>query len=179
MGGVGAYGKIPALGDFFRLSLPPDFVGVWDAWLQGMMRAGRAQLGPRWQECYLSAPIWRFALAPGLAGRAAMTGVMMASVDRVGREFPLTLAGVPETGEDFAALEEAALDSLDEGATRDTLSAALKGLCAPAIPAPRGISAWSALIGDEVLTMRFTGLPGQVEAARFFDPAPPARVATA
>ena len=40
----------------------------------------------------MMAPIWRFALAPGVAGPLPMLGVMMPSVDRVGRQFPLTLA---------------------------------------------------------------------------------------
>ena len=56
---VGAFGKMPALGDFLRLALPPGFVEPWDAWVQRMMMQGRAALGGRWQDCYLSAPIWR------------------------------------------------------------------------------------------------------------------------
>ncbi len=90
-GEFAAFGKMPALGDFFRLNPPPGFVPVWDAWLQAGLLAARAQLGDRWDACYMSAPIWRFSLAAGLAGPAPLLGVMMPSVDRVGRQFPLTL----------------------------------------------------------------------------------------
>jgi type VI secretion system ImpM family protein len=97
-GEFAAFGKIPALGDFFRLNPPPGFVPVWDSWLQAGLLAAHAQLGDRWDACYMSAPIWRFSLAAGLAGPAPLLGVMMPSVDRVGRQFPLTLVvPVPTT----------------------------------------------------------------------------------
>ena len=34
MAGFGAFGKMPALGDFFRLGVAPDVVPPWDAWLR-------------------------------------------------------------------------------------------------------------------------------------------------
>ncbi len=135
MAGFGAFGKIPALGDFFQLALPPGFVGPWDRWLQEGLLAARAILAERWQGCFLSAPIWRFTLAPGLAGPAAVQGVLMASVDRSGRQFPLTLvaplrgAWHPDVlaahlagSQSFAALEDVALDALDDSMTRATLA---------------------------------------------------------
>ena len=41
---------------------------------------------------YLTSPVWRFAIAEGVCGSGAYAGVMVPSVDRVGRYFPLTLA---------------------------------------------------------------------------------------
>ncbi len=38
---------------------------------------------------YLTCPIWRFALAPGACGDQGRLGVLMPSVDKVGRYFPL------------------------------------------------------------------------------------------
>lgn len=141
----GAYGKMPALGDFFRIGLPPGFTQVWDGWLQGIMQAGRASLGGHWQECYFSAPIWRFSLAAGVVGPWAVQGVLMPSVDRVGREFPLTLAAMlPPLSSAlashlaaagmFSALEQLALDALEDDMTRDVLAARL-GALAPPVPA--------------------------------------------
>jgi type VI secretion system protein ImpM len=135
----GAFGKLPALGDFLRLDLPQGFVDPWDRWLQEAMLAGRGALGDRWQDCYFSAPIWRFTLSPGLAGAAAMLGVLMMSVDRVGRQFPLTLASPLPDGAPallshfrgvalFAELEAIALDALEDGMTRDILAGRLATL---------------------------------------------------
>ena len=92
--GFGAFGKMPAVGDFFRLGPPAGFVEPWDGWVQQAMLTGQAAHGPGWDGLYMQAPIWRFTLAPGLAGPQAVLGVVMPSVDRVGRRFPLTLVGV-------------------------------------------------------------------------------------
>ncbi|MEO1457159.1 MAG: type VI secretion system-associated protein TagF [Pseudomonadota bacterium] len=91
-GGWGYFGKISGYGDFVRKDLAPSFIEVWEPWLHAGLQASREALGHRWQEAYLTAPIWRFALPPGLAGPEGMIGVLMPSVDRVGRFFPLTLA---------------------------------------------------------------------------------------
>lgn len=143
----GAFGKMPSLGDFFRVELPPGFVEPWDRWLQEGLVAARAGLGRRWQDSYFSAPIWRFTLSPGLAGAAAVLGVMMMSVDRVGRQFPLTFAMTLPDGSDpllahfggertFAALEALALDALEDTMTRDRLAANLDAIEAPHAPMP-------------------------------------------
>jgi len=136
--GFGAFGKIPSLGDFFRMGVAAGFVGVWDDWLQRGIVAGRARLGDGWQDCYMTAPIWRFTLAPGLAGAPGAMGVLMPSVDRVGRQFPLTLVATPPepfdpvtahfgAGAVFAALEDLALDALDD-MPRDKLAERLSGI---------------------------------------------------
>lgn len=144
--GFGAFGKMPALGDFFRLNLPRDFVDTWDAWLQAGIAGLRDRMGGAWDGCYLSAPIWRFSLPKGQAGEAAMVGVMMPSVDRVGRQFPLTLAShIPlDTPAEthflnaplFDRLENLALSALDDSMTRDHLQARLAELPAPVTQAP-------------------------------------------
>lgn len=142
----GAFGKFPGLGDFFRLDLAAGFVDPWDRWLQEGMVAAREALGEGWQDAYFSAPIWRFTLSPGLSGAAGVLGVMMASVDRVGRQFPLTLATPLGDGQSalaehlrhealFVALEDVALAALEDGMTRDHLAERLAPL-ALAPPAP-------------------------------------------
>jgi len=90
----GLYGKLPILGDFVSRRLPAEFVRPWDVWLQAALSASREQLGAHWLEIYLTSPIWRFVLGPGNCGNAALAGVLMPSVDKVGRYFPLTLAAV-------------------------------------------------------------------------------------
>ena len=88
----GFYGKLPVLGDFVSRRLSREFINPWDKWLQSAMAASQQQLAEHWLKAYLSSPVWRFALSPGLCGNAGWLGVLMPSVDRVGRYFPLTLA---------------------------------------------------------------------------------------
>ena len=158
MSGFGAFGKIPALGDFFQLDPPPGFVGPWDRWLQEGLLASRAILAERWQNCFLSAPIWRFTLAAGLAGPQAVQGVLMASVDRSGRQFPLTLVGSlhgaspPDVlaahwaaEQSFSDLEAIALEALEDSMTQAGLAQRLRtiaGVDTPhALPVTRFVSA--------------------------------------
>lgn len=134
--GFGAFGKMPSLGDFFRLNTPAGFVTVWDDWMQMGMISAREALGDGWQDAYMSAPIWRFTLAPGLAGATAVSGVLMPSVDRVGRQFPLTLMRslssdtMPAVehfrmGPEFEELEDLALSTLENDLSREDLEQAL------------------------------------------------------
>ena len=147
MAGFGAFGKMPSLGDFFRLDVAGGFVEPWDRWLQHSIIAMRSQLAERWDACFNSAPLWRFTVAPGLAGPQAMQGVLMASVDRVGRQYPLTLVTAlrgnpPVAMAHFAAaatfrcLEDLALECLDDAMTRDRLAEGLRSLAPPQSPVP-------------------------------------------
>jgi type VI secretion system protein ImpM len=87
----GFYGKLPCRGDFMQRRVPQSFVDSWDAWLQQGLHASRQQLGPQWLEVYLTSPVWRFVLDEGVCGAMSYAGVMLPSVDRVGRYFPLSL----------------------------------------------------------------------------------------
>ena len=78
--------------------VPQGFLDAWDAWLQEGLHASRRQLGPQWLELYLTSPVWRFVLAEGVCGESAYAGVVLPSVDRVGRYFPLTLVSPLEVG---------------------------------------------------------------------------------
>jgi type VI secretion system protein ImpM len=95
---TGFYGKLPSHGDFLSRRLPRQFIEPWDQWLQGGLAASREQLGKDWLNTFLFSPIWQFALAPGLCGDDAWAGVVMPSVDKVGRYFPLTLVAKVEHG---------------------------------------------------------------------------------
>lgn len=89
---VGFYGKLPSHGDFLHHQLPGRFVDGWDGWLQRSLVASRASLNDRWLPTYLTSPAWRFALAPEVIDDHAWAGVLLPSVDRVGRYFPFTVA---------------------------------------------------------------------------------------
>ncbi|MBD9354525.1 type VI secretion system-associated protein TagF [Methylomonas albis] len=126
---VGFFGKVPGLGDFVSRRLPRHFIEPWDQWLQASMRSSQETLGDTWLSLFLVSPIWRFALSPGVCGTSAWAGVMMPSVDRVGRYYPLTLAQAvtaesllplfSSESEWFAHLEDAALSVLNESCDLD------------------------------------------------------------
>jgi type VI secretion system protein ImpM len=101
---VGLFGKLPARGDFVRGGLPGSFVAPWDDWLRHVLAMSQERLGPAWLPAWLEAPVWRFLIAPGLCGPHGVLGVMLPSVDRVGRYFPLTLAALfaPDAGAETA-----------------------------------------------------------------------------
>lgn len=87
----GWFGKLPGMGDFAQRRMPPLFRDVWDRWLQQGFAKLRARR-PDWTERYLKAPLWCFVLGEGVIGPRSWLGVMMPSVDGVGRYFPFTLA---------------------------------------------------------------------------------------
>lgn len=159
----GAFGKIPGMGDFLRLNVSARFVQAWDSWLQSTILAARGTLGDAWDPLYLSAPIWRFTLPSGQAGGQAMSGILMASVDRVGRQFPLTLVAPHGHGNlalihfanraTFEQLEEIALTTLEDELPRDGLAAALDTpeLILPAPAATSGVTYADALPPETTL----------------------------
>lgn len=87
----GWYGKLPVLGDFAARRLPPGFVAAWDGWLQRGMAHAKRHLGSRWLDAFLTAPAWHFVIGREAVDNALRAGVMLPSVDRVGRYFPLTV----------------------------------------------------------------------------------------
>lgn len=135
--GAGFFGKLTSHGDFVSRRLPPDFLVPWDAWLQSGLQYSRRQFGPRWLALYLHCPVWHFALAPGICGDLGWTGVLMSSVDRVGRHFPLTVAAragmrlpvrqwISSARAWHDAIEDLSLSSLKSGFLPDRFDAALQ-----------------------------------------------------
>lgn len=112
---VGWYGKIPGTGDFIARRIPASFSEAWDRWLQAAMDGSRQRLGARWRDSFLSMPVWRFVLSPGLLTANAWAGIMVPSVDAVGRYFPLTVASaLPSASLDLVGTLLAAAPWLDE-----------------------------------------------------------------
>lgn len=138
----GFYGKLAVRGDFIHRGLSPAFIEAWDAWLAAGLAASRETLGEAWLDAYLVSPLWRFAVAPGLLGPDAVCGVMMPSVDRVGRYFPLTIAlplpadadiGQLVSSRDdwFERAEGLLLSTLDEGADAEAFERSVEALGSP------------------------------------------------
>ena len=147
----GWHGKLPSLGDFASRRLDTSFIEPWDGWLAAGLLALREGRPEAWLGDYLGSPSWRFLLMPGVlagdAGKQAWAGVLMPSVDRVGRYFPLTLVqplhGGPGSTQEMAGLwqwlarlDELARDALFEDWTADRLEQELARMALPVLSAP-------------------------------------------
>lgn len=143
----GWYGKMPSLGDFASRRLPQEFLSAWDGWLQTQLERSREALGTAWLSTYLVAPVRRFWLAPGLLGANAWVGVLMPSVDSVGRHFPFTIAAALRSGEHglavaianvawFDAVDRAARQILDPDFDIQTLEQTLAAVSPMSVQEP-------------------------------------------
>jgi type VI secretion system protein ImpM len=88
---VGLFGKLPSHGDFLRRRVSDAFTGRWDSWLQQSIAASLHEAGRDWLDLYLTSPAWRFVCSPRSVTQHCLAGVMVPSVDRVGRYYPLTV----------------------------------------------------------------------------------------
>ncbi|MFO1434489.1 MAG: type VI secretion system-associated protein TagF [Candidatus Competibacteraceae bacterium] len=136
----GFFGKLPACGDFVSRQLPRSFLDPWDQWLQTAIFHSRQQLGEDWLACYLRSPLWCFLLSAGLCGQPAYAGVLMPSIDRVGRYYPLVIAApLPArcnplallTAPWFEAAAQIALAGLDEQIDLETFATQVEALGLP------------------------------------------------
>jgi len=136
---VGVFGKIPAHGDFVAQDLPRDFTDSWDHWLQQSILASQESLGDQWLQHFLVSPIWRFALPSGAVNNQSWAGIILPSVDSVGRYYPLTLIAqipghvgvfeyVAAASEWFEKLENVAITTLEKGMTVNELAQELTQL---------------------------------------------------
>jgi type VI secretion system protein ImpM len=119
----GFFGKLPARADFLTRGLAMSFTEPWHAWLVRGLLFAADDLADRFEPAYMAAPVWRWIIPSGTCGPVPAAGIMMPSVDAVGRRFPLTLAAVSASlGAPGALLAAAAwFDALEETA-RDALA---------------------------------------------------------
>jgi type VI secretion system protein ImpM len=139
MSGPGVYGKLPTHGDFIQRNLPSAFVRQWDVWLQHFVAGAKEKMGGEWLDIYLTSPIWRFVLSHGVVDEGRWAGILMPSVDQVGRYFPFTIAvRLPDNQNPlefmslqtswFTAIEELALRALNAELLLDELVEELAGV---------------------------------------------------
>ncbi len=145
---AGLFGKLPAKRDFVALNAPRRFLDAYEPWLQGGLATARMQMGDAFAPAFNSAPLWRFWLGPDVAGEATI-GAFMASVDGVGRSFPLTVFSLesggapppPEVDSNdawFEAAEHLLLGALGEGVSYDSIVGQAAALPQPAVQPPGG-----------------------------------------
>jgi type VI secretion system protein ImpM len=143
----GLFGKIQAKRDFIAVGTPRSFLDVWEPWTQSAISASRSQLGREWQPAFLTAPVWRFWLGSDLCGKTVL-GATMASMDGIGRHFPLTLIALASETESlappeidpqdrwFAAAESFLYMTLEKDCSFEDIKLALESLPLPAAVKP-------------------------------------------
>ena len=136
------FGKLAAKRDFIAVSAPREFLGAWEPWMQACVSASRDNLGDKWHEAYLTAPIWRFWLGEEICG-STVAGVVMSSLDGLGRYYPLTLFVYSDQGttiappdlnaheEWFSVAEDFLLSTLDREVPFETITESLSNLAPP------------------------------------------------
>lgn len=127
---VGFCGKVPSVGDFIARGLPSAERDRFEAFLNAGLRDIAHE--PGFGEAWSVMPIWRFAARPGAITQAMCVGIVLPSVDRVGRRFPLAVLALGAPGVDadpdalltaaapfLAEVEAAALRALDPSSPPD------------------------------------------------------------
>jgi type VI secretion system ImpM family protein len=84
------YGKLPSVGDFISRNMDYSQAQIIDAWLEAGLSA-LIKTDENWLDFYLSAPVWCFNLPERVWGDGPINGLVMPSVDRVGRYFPFVV----------------------------------------------------------------------------------------
>ncbi|XZZ71245.1 type VI secretion system-associated protein TagF [Microbulbifer sp. JMSA008] len=178
---IGIFGKLPGHGDFIQRQLPASFVRVWDEWLQRAVHGSREIMGENWLDYYLTSPVWRFAHSKGIIDETPWVGVLVPSVDSVGRYFPLTIAAplpssmdiinfMSDAGRWYRELTELAVSALQNMLHADQLFEAFSevpvelGQLATAAAQSEFFVASNDASGNE---KRYAGLLGQVCRKQF------------
>lgn len=187
----GLFGKLGAKRDFVAPATPRAFLEIWEPWVQASLSASRHALGPRWQQAYLTAPVWRFWLGEAICG-ATVAGAIMPSLDGIGRYYPLTLHAVADADAPiappdidpqdawFEAAERFLLSTLARDAQFEQIAAALEGFAPPQsrpradgdeiVPLGRDVNAVLVRNGDFAapLSKLRSASPGASAAASFW-----------
>jgi type VI secretion system protein ImpM len=165
----GLFGKLGAKRDFIALATPRAFLEAWEPWVQSSLSASRHQLGDRWQQAFLTAPVWRFWLGAEMCG-TTVAGAIMPSLDGMGRYYPLTLHAIADadaailppdidTQDDwFAIAESFLLSTLARDTNFDEISAALDELEVPRTRSRAAASTDIVSLGDNMAARVAAGM---------------------
>ncbi|SNS92188.1 MULTISPECIES: type VI secretion system-associated protein TagF [unclassified Azospirillum] len=155
----GFFGKLPMLGDFVTRRLPSSVIGPLNDWLEAGIMDSRRMLGQGWLDAFLVSPAWHLALEAGICGPTGLCGVLVPSVDSVGRYYPLALlaplpAGAPllawaeANGNWYRRAEAALMTALQDDLDAEGFDARVRAVGVPL----------------DTLPAEMPGLPGRVAA---------------
>lgn len=142
------FGKLPAHGDFVARGLDFGLRDALDHWLSGEMDDARARHGDDFAERYDAAPAWHFVDRD--PSGAWSGGALCASVDRVGRRFPVMIAAPADDPADAAAVAGGCLALLYDALGQDWDADRLQGEARhEPVPGWTPVAPEWALIGDD------------------------------
>src|SRR5262245_53972192 len=133
------------------------------------MTGSRSIMGEAWLPAFLEAPVWRFTLPAGMCGAQAVLGLMLPSVDRAGRYFPLTFAALSARGildasaESWLdACEEAGRTALEQDTPPHDIATMLGTLELPERPTASADAVWWSDGSERIAPSRMTlrSMPG-------------------
>ncbi|WP_293266704.1 type VI secretion system-associated protein TagF [Neptunomonas sp.] len=89
---ISVYGKLPSHADFVSHCVDPELTSELYDWTQQVVFHSKENMGETsWLTAYLISPVWRFYLPETEQRKKSIIGVMIPSVDAVGRYFPMFL----------------------------------------------------------------------------------------
>ena len=106
------FGKLPSQGDFVARGLDFPLRDSLDGWLSGELQTAKDAFGDDFEMRYDSAPAWFFVDRDPTGQWSG--GALCASIDGVGRRFPVMLAEPADDAADAAARAGGCLDALYE-----------------------------------------------------------------
>ncbi|MDH3326234.1 MAG: type VI secretion system-associated protein TagF, partial [Gammaproteobacteria bacterium] len=176
---AGYFGKLPMRGDFIQRNMSAEFVHTWDNWLQSVIATSHHNLGHQWLDHYLVSPIWRYLIPQ--QSQTYQLGVMLPSVDKVGRYFPFTISVnitpkvdasriISKNRDWFNMAENIALQALNESIDYEQLNAIIDEL------EPRdNITEFNQgrRISFRIPVDKFTSIENALEESRQYLPAKP------
>ena len=152
------FGKIPAHGDFISRGLDPATHELLDDWLSVEVARARAKFAD-FDVRYVQAPPWYFVDVDSAGAWSG--GALCLSVDKVGRRFPILVAG-PASGADTArevalAALELVFTTFSEGWDADQLALALGSIVADRGSGPVPAQSVWAIEADDGTRIEMTG----------------------
>jgi len=126
---ISFFGKHPGAADFEQHHVSPEAVRLWHQWIRETLKALRNGNQSIWPSVYLQSPPWFFSVIEKKLGKdQRWLGVLMPSMDSVGRYFPMVLSFSVDRRwpallalvahlEHLKALEQVAIDLLNTPAS--------------------------------------------------------------
>jgi len=87
---IGVFGKHQGYGDFISHKVDAPLAKWFEDWFDAVLPVMKAQMDTGWDAAWDAAPIVRFWVGRGVAGRTC-AGLMVPSRDKVGRRYPLVV----------------------------------------------------------------------------------------
>jgi type VI secretion system protein ImpM len=113
---VGAFGKLPKVGDFVRVGLASEVTRGFEEWLHQGVQCAHDKRGATWKQAFGKGSVYAFNMSVQLGDERTgqLSGLLKPSADSVGRAFPLAVYTSPPSGLPHVSLPDALGTFLDD-----------------------------------------------------------------